>query len=172
MVLLVYLLLSWFTMLWESLSRMRKVLCGEKPSPGWVLRRKPTPCQLCERPILKMDVPAPNWLIPADIYGTEIHYPHLALSKLQIDEKIYIYHHCGSKSLRFGVVCYIRGTMTKHNHIIYFCSLAKTCSHTHTHKKPITAHRFHHKKISLDVIKMLKIHFQKEKFFFKLTLYK
>ena len=34
-----------------------------------------------------MDVPAPNWLIPADIYGTEIHYPHLALSKLQIDEK-------------------------------------------------------------------------------------
>lgn len=37
-----------------------------------------------------MDVPAPNWLIPADIYGTEIHYPHLALSKLQIDEKKYI----------------------------------------------------------------------------------
>lgn len=67
---------------------MRRVLCGEKPSPGWVPRQKPAPaCQPCERAILKMDVPAPNWLISANICGEEISYPHLALSKLPIDEK-------------------------------------------------------------------------------------
>lgn len=99
-VLLVYCFWNWFTILWGSLSRLRRFLYEEK-AELWLSSQTTawTYLPAMWNSYLESGSSSHHWLTQADICGLEISYPHPVLSKLLMRKTNCC---CGSKPLSFG----------------------------------------------------------------------